>query len=111
MLCLLGALGLPGVLDVAKSFLGIPYVGGTLESDGEECLIVDTMGMDCTTFVELSVARFLAARDSSFAFEQHVQRLRYRRGGTFQCSLRCRHHHERCQPRLCGSRRGQSIFS
>lgn len=80
MLCLLGTLGLPGVLDVAKSFLGIPYVGGTLESDGEECLIVDTMGMDCTTFVELSVARFLAARDSSFAFEQHVQRLRYRHG-------------------------------
>lgn len=80
MLCLLGALELPGVLDVAKGFLGIPYVGGTLETDGEECLVVDTMGMDCTTFVELSVARFLAARDSSLAFEQHVQRLRYRHG-------------------------------
>lgn len=80
MLCLLGALGLPGVLDVARSYLGVPYVGGTLESGGEECLVIDTTGLDCTTFVELSVARFLAARDSALDFEQHVQRLRYRHG-------------------------------
>lgn len=80
MLCLLGALGLPGVLDVAKRYLGVPYVGGALESGGEECLVIDTTGLDCTTFVELSVARFLATRDSAPAFEQHVQRLRYRHG-------------------------------
>ena len=80
MLCLLGTLGLPGVLDVAKSFLGVPYVSGTLESEGKEYLIVDTTGMDCTTFVELSVARYMEARDSDLTFEQHVQCLRYRRG-------------------------------
>lgn len=80
MLCLLGTFGLPGVLDVAKSFLGVPYVSGTLESEGKEYLIVDTTGMDCTTFVELSVARYMEARDSDLTFEQHVQCLRYRRG-------------------------------
>lgn len=79
MLCLL--CGYSGsVLDVAKRYLDVPYVAGTLEVVGEERLVVDTAGVDCTTFVELSVARWLTARNDSLSFEQQVQRLRYRRG-------------------------------
>ena len=76
-LCLLGELS-ADILDVAKSFLGVPYVAGTLEVEGEERLVVNTDSLDCTTFVELSVARWLAS--DSATFEQQVQALRYRDG-------------------------------
>ena len=65
---------------LGDSLLGVPYVSGTLEAEGEERLIVDTLRVDCTTFVELSVAQWLAARFDSLTFGQHVQALRYRNG-------------------------------
>ena len=78
-LCLLGNSSVD-VLSVAKNFLGVPYVAGTLESEGDEQLVVNTEGLDCTTFVELSVAGWLALKSDSADFEQHVQALRYRDG-------------------------------
>lgn len=77
-LCLLGELSVD-ILNVAKSFLDVPYVAGTLEVEGEERLVVNADSLDCTTFVELSVARWLALDDSA-TFEQQVQALRYRDG-------------------------------
>ena len=69
------------ILDVAKAYLGVPYVAGTLESpDGEERLITCEDSLDCTTFVELTVARWLAQQSDSLTFEQQVERLRYREG-------------------------------
>lgn len=68
------------ILSVAKSFLGIPYVSGTLEVGGEERLVVNTNELDCTTFVELSVARWLTLQNDSVSFEKQVQNLRYRDG-------------------------------
>lgn len=68
------------ILDVAKSYLNTPYVAGTLETGGEEHLIIEEQGVDCTTFVELSVARWLAMQSDSLTFEEQVQRLRYRDG-------------------------------
>lgn len=69
-----------GILDIAKTYLGTPYVAGTLEQEGEEQLIIDEQGVDCTTFVELTVARWLTKQNDSLSFEQHVRRLRYRNG-------------------------------
>ena len=68
------------LIDVAKAYLGIPYVAGTLETGDTEHLIVNERGMDCTTFVELSVARWLSMRSDSLTMEQQVQALRYRNG-------------------------------
>lgn len=68
------------VLDVAKQYLGVPYVAGTLEVDGDECLVINEQGVDCTTFVELTVARWLNRQTDSLSFEQQVRRLRYRGG-------------------------------
>lgn len=68
------------LLDAARSFLGTPYVAGTLEGASEEQLVVHTDGLDCTTFVELSVARWMAMQTDSISFEQQVERLRYRDG-------------------------------
>ncbi len=69
-----------GVTDVAKRYIGTPYVAGTLEMGDEEQLVIDEQRMDCTTFVELSVAHWLSMRNDSLTFEQQVQALRYRNG-------------------------------
>ena len=76
-MCMLGNLP-ENIFNVAKSFLDVPYVAGTLEVEGDERLVVNTDSLDCTTFVELSVARWLAS--DSVTFEQQVQTLRYRDG-------------------------------
>ena len=68
------------ILDVAKTYLGTPYVAGTLEAEGEERLIINERGVDCTTFVELTVARWLAMQSDGLTFEEQVQQLRYRNG-------------------------------
>jgi hypothetical protein len=79
ILCLLCALP-KNILEVAQSYPGTPYVAGTLEVEGEERLFINEEGVDCTTFVELSVARWLALQADSLTFEQQVQALRYRGG-------------------------------
>ncbi|MBQ1178743.1 MAG: DUF1460 domain-containing protein [Bacteroidaceae bacterium] len=78
-LCLLG-MPSEGILDVAKSYLGVPYVAGTLETDGAERLIINEDSVDCTTFVELSVARWLAMQGDEPDFAEQVRRMRYRGG-------------------------------
>ena len=77
-LCLLSELS-TNILDIARTYLGTPYVAGTLETEGDERLIINEEGVDCTTFVELSVAHRLALQDEG-TFEQQVQLLRYRKG-------------------------------
>ena len=78
-LCLLCTLS-EGILDVAKRFLGIPYVAGTLETEGTERLVVNEDSLDCTTFVEYSVARWLSMKNDSLTMEQWTELLRYRNG-------------------------------
>jgi hypothetical protein len=38
--------------ELGRSFVGTPYVPGTLEVDGPERLVIDFQGLDCVTFVE-----------------------------------------------------------
>ena len=78
-LCLLCALP-EGILDIAKKYLGTPYVAGTLEAEVEERLIINEDSLDCTTFVELTVAHWLTTKSDSLTFTQQVQNLRYRNG-------------------------------
>ncbi len=71
-------------LAVAKSFLGTPYVAGTLNVSGEEQLILNLRELDCWTFMENSLAITLTAHTNQPNFDtlQHfVQQLRYW-GGT-----------------------------
>lgn len=79
MLCLL-CTHPEGILDVASRYFGVPYMAGTLEMPGEERLVINEQGVDCTTFVELSVARWMADRSDTLSFERGVQLLRYRDG-------------------------------
>lgn len=68
------------VLAVARSFLGAPYVHGTLENTEKETLVINLRALDCWTLLENSLAITLAAADDGApgeTFPQFVQQLRY----------------------------------
>lgn len=44
------------MLWFGKKFIGVPYVGGTLDRAEEEKLLINTSELDCTTFVEIVTA-------------------------------------------------------
>ena len=71
------------MLWFGKKFIGVPYVGGTLDAAQEEKLVVNTSKLDCTTFVELVTALTMCAEknESSFeAFCRHLLHVRYING-------------------------------
>lgn len=68
---------------IGLKFVGTPYLAGTLEGDGPECLRVNLDGMDCTTFVETVTALALTAREHRQSWQDFVYNLegtRYRNG-------------------------------
>lgn len=71
------------MLWFGKKFLGVPYVGGTLDAAKQEKLVVNTSQLDCTTFVEIVTALTMCAekKEESFeAFCQHLLHVRYING-------------------------------
>lgn len=68
------------VAIVGSTFVGTPYVPGTLEIPGPERLVVNLHGFDCVTLVEhaLVMARLTVARDPSFLRNEQSFRERYR---------------------------------
>jgi len=71
------------ITEIGKSFIGTDYVAHTLEGDGEENLIVRFNGLDCTTFLEttLALARCIHSRDTSFNnYCNELTTIRYRNG-------------------------------
>ncbi|RMG22151.1 MAG: DUF1460 domain-containing protein [Bacteroidetes bacterium] len=70
-------------LEVGTHFLGTPYQAHTLETEGEEQLVIELEGLDCTTFIENVVvfSRLAKLGHTSFeAFERELERIRYRNG-------------------------------
>ena len=68
------------MLWFGKKFIGIPYVGGTLDKAKTEQLVVNTRELDCTTFVEIVTALTMCAKnqETSFAsFCNHLKHVRY----------------------------------
>lgn len=71
------------VIDVAKSFLGTEYVGFTLEREGDEILVMNLRGLDCTTYLENVVVLSRLIKQGKTSFEDHAKELisvRYREG-------------------------------
>jgi hypothetical protein len=68
---------------IGLSFLGTPYVAHTLEEEGEEHLVVNLRGLDCTTFMEntLVLARCVRLNTTTFAeYRKQLTFVRYRSG-------------------------------
>ncbi|MFW5759269.1 MAG: N-acetylmuramoyl-L-alanine amidase-like domain-containing protein [Bacteroidota bacterium] len=71
------------IIDIAGEFLGTPYVAGTLDTQDKECLTVNVLEMDCTTFVEYVLALTLSVKDKNSdvnSLIKHLQKFRYRFG-------------------------------
>jgi len=71
------------MLYFGKQFIGIPYVGHTLEEGDKEHLIINTRELDCTTFVETVLALYLCHKTQSTSFRSYcdnLRKIRYRGG-------------------------------
>lgn len=71
------------IVKIGKSFLGTEYIAHTLEKEGPEQLVIDLSGLDCTTFLETSLALARCIRSGKMNFENYKNELtliRYRKG-------------------------------
>ncbi|MDZ7608048.1 MAG: DUF1460 domain-containing protein [Cyclobacteriaceae bacterium] len=69
--------------DIGVMFLNTPYVEKTLDTPGDEKLVINLMGLDCTTFLEsvVTLARLTKLGRLSFDdYEKELEFLRYRDG-------------------------------
>ncbi len=70
-------------IEVAKQLLDIPYVAFTLEQEGEEKLVINLRGLDCTTFLENVVAISFCIKAGNTSFNDYcniLKMIRYRGG-------------------------------
>lgn len=65
------------MLWFGKKFLGIPYVGGTLDAAKEEKLVINTTQLDCTTYVEMVTALARCAQLGYTRFHDFCEELRH----------------------------------
>ena len=71
------------VVEIGKSFLGTEYIAHTLETEGDEQLVIKLTGLDCTTFLEttLTLARCIKKGKTSFQdYQDELTFVRYRDG-------------------------------
>lgn len=65
------------IVEIGKSFIGTEYVAHTLEKDGAEQLVINLTGLDCTTFLETSLAFARCIKSGSTTFEDYKKELTY----------------------------------
>lgn len=65
------------LLFFAKSFIGTPYKGGTLDTGENETLIVRIDSLDCTTYVETVLALYLSSLKDNPGYDDFSESLRY----------------------------------
>ena len=71
------------IAEIGKSFIGTDYLAHGLEKDGDEQLVINLTGLDCTTFLEntLVLARCIKKGDTTFEnYQKELQFIRYRKG-------------------------------
>ena len=71
------------IAEIGKSFIGTDYLAHGLEKDGDEQLVINLTGLDCTTFLENSLvfARCIKKAKTTFKdYENELQFVRYRDG-------------------------------
>lgn len=72
------------MVEIGKSFLGTPYVAGTLDADPDrEIVVVHVTGLDCVTFVEncLVMARMVKSGKTDYeTYLSELEKIRYRNG-------------------------------
>jgi hypothetical protein len=71
------------IAEIGKSFIGTDYLSHSLEKDGDEQLVINLTGLDCTTFLENSLVLARCIKKGKTSFEDYMKELqliRYRNG-------------------------------
>jgi len=71
------------LVKIGQSFTGTPYVAATLENGPGEKLVINLREMDCTTFIEttLALARTIKSGKTDFdSYGAELEKIRYRNG-------------------------------
>lgn len=71
------------IAEIGKSFINTPYVGFAIEKEGEEQLVINLTGLDCTTFLEntLVFSRLIKSGRTDFTeYQKELTFIRYRDG-------------------------------
>jgi hypothetical protein len=71
------------IVKIGESFLGTEYLAHALEEDGDEQLVINLSGLDCTTLVENTLALARCVKRDSTTFNNYLdelQLIRYRDG-------------------------------
>jgi hypothetical protein len=71
------------ITEVGKSFIGTDYLAHGIEKNGDEQLVVNLNGLDCTTLLEnsLTISRCIKKSKTSFEdYQNELQFIRYRSG-------------------------------
>ena len=59
------------IFEIGQWFLNTPYVEKTLELPGEEKLVINLIGLDCTTYLETVVTLARLAQKGEYSFEDY----------------------------------------
>ena len=65
------------ITEIGKSFLKTEYVANTLEKEGDEQLVINLTGLDCTTFLETSLTFARCIKKDKTSFEDYQNELTY----------------------------------
>jgi Protein of unknown function (DUF1460) len=65
------------ITEIGKSFLKTEYIANTLEKDGDEQLVINLTGLDCTTFLETSLTFARCIKKDKTSFEDYQNELTY----------------------------------
>ena len=71
------------IIEIGKSFLETEYIAHTLEKEGDEQLVINLTGLDCTTFLETSLTFARCIKKGKTTFDDYQKELtfiRYRDG-------------------------------
>ena len=67
------------IIEIGQWFLNTPYVEKTLELPGDEKLVINLTGLDCTTYLETVVTLTRLAKQRQFTFEDYERELEFLR--------------------------------
>lgn len=80
-------------LNIAKQFIGTPYVAHTLDQSQTERLVVNISQVDCTTYVEYALAIHLCIKNKKYTFRDFCHYLAHIRYANGKFSYATRNHY------------------
>ncbi|HRI47764.1 MAG TPA: DUF1460 domain-containing protein [Ignavibacteriaceae bacterium] len=65
------------VTEIGKTFINTEYIAHTLETEGDEKLVVNLSGLDCTTFLETAITFARTVKKGKYDLESYLDELKY----------------------------------